>query len=105
DLQRRFREWLSPPDPTTNHLKACSVRRDGSARWFFNGSKFKEWTTNGNLFWIHGKVGSGKTVLCSAIVDQLRRHNATRSAAVVYFYCDFQDTAKQDVRGLLCSFL
>ncbi|KAI0263716.1 hypothetical protein BC834DRAFT_938253, partial [Gloeopeniophorella convolvens] len=105
DLQRRFREWLSPPDPTTNHHKACSVRHDGSARWFFHGNEFKEWKTNGTLFWIHGKVGSGKTVLCSAIVDHLRRHEATTSATVVYFYCDFQDTAKQGVNGILCSLL
>ncbi|KAI0263652.1 hypothetical protein BC834DRAFT_305980 [Gloeopeniophorella convolvens] len=105
ELKRRFRDWLSPPNPMTNHHEARSVRHRGSATWLIQGETFKKWKLEGTLLWIHGKVGSGKTVLCSAIIDDLWPIVKTESASVAYFYCDFQDPAKQDVHGILLSFL
>ena len=51
--------WLSPPDQSTNHIIARKFRHNGTARWFFEGSIFKEWKSEstGSL-WIHGKRAS-----------------------------------------------
>ena len=48
-------EWLSPPDPSTNHNIACGAHHKGTAAWFFQGSVFTEWKSAGSLLWIHGK--------------------------------------------------
>ena len=41
----------------------------------------------------------------SAIVDEIKHIRQSRSALVAYYYFDFKDAAKRDVRGLLTSIL
>ena len=50
-----LRNWLSPPDPSTNHNTAHSAQHEGTATWFFDGGIYKEWKSNPSLLWIHGK--------------------------------------------------
>jgi hypothetical protein len=54
-LQRDFQQWLSPPDPSTNHNFVSKLRHKGTTAWFFESSALKEWKANGSLLWIHGK--------------------------------------------------
>ena len=54
-LRQELRNWVSPPDPSTNHIIACSASHKKMAEWFFDGSKIKEWKSTGSLLWIHGK--------------------------------------------------
>ena len=79
--REKFQNWLSPPDPSTNHNIARKVHHEGTTSWFFQGSIFKQWKSS-PLLWIHGKrtslflstaphtrltpifvAGSGKSVL------------------------------------------
>jgi hypothetical protein len=41
----------------------------------------------------------------SAIIEDIKKMRASRPALVTYYYFDFRDTAKRDVRGLLASLL
>ncbi|OCH90532.1 hypothetical protein OBBRIDRAFT_592935 [Obba rivulosa] len=101
-----MRRWLSPPDPSTNHNAASKSHREGTAKWFIEGEAFKEWKTTGSLLWIHGKPGSGKSILCSRIIEDVERMCKTQwDTILAYFYCDFQDPDKQNIRGLLSSLL
>ena len=54
-LLENIYEWLSPPDPSTNHNIACDTHHKKTAAWFFQGSIFREWKSTGSLLWIHGK--------------------------------------------------
>src|SRR5260221_2571069 len=54
-LRENIRNWLSPPDPSTNHNIACAIHHKGSATWFFQGSMFNDWKSAGSLLSIHGK--------------------------------------------------
>jgi hypothetical protein len=54
-LLQELRKWVSPPDPSTNHIIACGASHKQMAGWFFEGSKTKEWKYTGSLLWIHGK--------------------------------------------------
>ena len=80
-LRDSIHNWLSPPDPSTNHNIACGTRHKKMASWFFQGSIYQEWKSTGSLLWVHGKrshrtlsnltrsntilyvAGSGKSVL------------------------------------------
>ena len=44
-------------------------------------------------------------LLSSAIIEEIKHIRKSRSALVAYYYFDFKDAAKQDVRGLLTSLL
>ncbi|EMD36623.1 hypothetical protein CERSUDRAFT_124368 [Gelatoporia subvermispora B] len=102
EMIKEYRRWLSPPDPSSNHNTAVKSHHEGTAVWFIEGEIMRNWMTNGSLMWINGKPGSGKTVLCSSIIEDIRRRCLLDPRYIlVYFYCDFRDPAKQDVHGLL----
>ena len=44
-------------------------------------------------------------LLSSAIIEEIKHIQKSRSALVAYYYFDFKDAAKRDVRGLLTSLL
>ncbi|KAH9033932.1 hypothetical protein EDB84DRAFT_83913 [Lactarius hengduanensis] len=98
--RQSFRKWFSPPDPSTNHNIACEAFHERTATWFFEGNMFMDWMSIGSLLWIHGKPGSGKSVLCSAIIQRIMEFRKTRPASLAYFYFDFRDKDKQNVRNL-----
>ncbi|KAF8257082.1 hypothetical protein EI94DRAFT_81395 [Lactarius quietus] len=101
---REDRKWLSPPDPSTNQNIATNLQHEGTAAWFFKGNISKEWKSkpSTSLLWIHGKPGSGKSILCSAVIQDIM---ALRGATVAYFYFDFKDVDKQNLHNALPSLL
>jgi len=54
-LQERIRQWLSPPDPPTNH-GAFLARYQRIADLFVQGGMYQEWKNQSEaaLLWIHG---------------------------------------------------
>jgi hypothetical protein len=56
---------------------------------------------------IQGGSGNGSLTVSSssAIIEDIKHARESRSALVAYYYFDFKDTAKRDVRSLLTSIL
>ena len=56
---------------------------------------------------MHDYLGDRKLILLlsSAIIEEIKYIRKSRSALVAYYYFDFKDAAKRDVRGLLTSLL
>ncbi|KAH9069622.1 ankyrin repeat-containing domain protein [Lactarius deliciosus] len=105
-LRESLRKWQSPPDPSTTHNIVGDRQHEGTAEWFFECDQFESWKVTGSLLWIHGKPGSGKSVLCSsAIINKVTTLCAAGSASMAYFYFDFRDVDKQARRNLLPSLL
>ncbi|KAH9055822.1 hypothetical protein EDB83DRAFT_2675923 [Lactarius deliciosus] len=104
-LRRDLRNWISPPDPSINYNTACGAHHKGTAAWLTRGDAFKYWRAHGCLLWVHGKPGSGKSILSSVIVRDIEEVCNAGFASMAYFYFDFKDTAKQDSRALLSSLL
>ncbi|KAN0139315.1 hypothetical protein V8E53_002816 [Lactarius tabidus] len=102
-LKQLLRTWLSPADPSTNHNIARKAQHKGTAVWFFQGSIFIEWKPTGSLLWIHGKPGSGKSIICSSVIEDITALCETGSAIMAYFYFDFRDLNKQSCHDLLLS--
>jgi hypothetical protein len=53
-LQDKFRRWLSPPDPWTNHNIAREAHHHGTATWFTEGDMFGQWKSTGSFLWVNG---------------------------------------------------
>ncbi|KAI9450824.1 hypothetical protein BJY52DRAFT_1419405 [Lactarius psammicola] len=105
ELRKDLRKWIAPPDPSVNYNAASGAHHEGTAAWCTKGNTLADWKASGSLLWIHGKPGSGKTILSSVIIRDLKSVSIARSAYLAYFYFDFKDTAKQDSRALLSSLL
>ncbi|KAF8256927.1 ankyrin repeat-containing domain protein [Lactarius quietus] len=102
-LKQLLQAWLSPADPSTNHIIAQKAQHEGTATWLFQGSIVIEWKSVGSLLWIHGKPGSGKSVISSSVIQDITGVCETGSAIMAYFYFDFRDLNKQTCRDLLRS--
>ncbi|KAH8999670.1 hypothetical protein EDB86DRAFT_3242665, partial [Lactarius hatsudake] len=102
---QELRGWLSLPDPSINHNIMCSAQHERTSAWLFKEVTYEEWESKGPLLWIHGKPGSGKSVLCSAIIQHIVALRDAGLASIAYFYFDFRDTDKKHRRNLLCSLL
>ncbi|KAF8263992.1 hypothetical protein EI94DRAFT_1832014 [Lactarius quietus] len=98
-----LRSWLSPADPSTNHNIARKAQHEGTAVWLFQGKIVIEWKSTGSLLWIYGKPGSGKSVICSSVIQDIMAVCETGSAIMAYFYFDFRDLNKQTCHDLLRS--
>ncbi|KAH9046347.1 hypothetical protein EDB83DRAFT_2317680 [Lactarius deliciosus] len=104
-LRESLRDWQSPPDPSTNHVIASDCQHERTTEWFCKGNIFEEWKATGSLLWIHGKPGSGKSILCSAVINNIETLHKAGLAHMAYFYFDFREVAKQSRRDLLRSLL
>ncbi|KAH9023526.1 hypothetical protein EDB83DRAFT_1984773 [Lactarius deliciosus] len=105
-IEQDIHKWFSPPDPSTNYNVACETHLEGTAAWFFEGTIFKDWLSGGSLLWIHGKPGSGKSILCSVIIKHIISLRGAGLASLAFFYFDFRDKdKKQDFRNFITSLL
>ncbi|KAH9966865.1 hypothetical protein BC827DRAFT_1381996, partial [Russula dissimulans] len=104
-LREKLRTWLSPPDHSTNHNAARETQHRVTANWFIQGNTFRDWKKNGSLLWIRGNPGVGKSILCSAIIEDIKGMREATEALIAYYYFDFKDASKRNLRGLLASLL
>lgn len=87
-----------------NYKKALEQRQEGSGLWFLQNDMFAKWKTRQNSFlWLYGIPGCGKTILSSTIIEDLGR--APFRQPLLYFYFDFNDTAKQTLESMVRSLI
>ncbi|KAF8621256.1 hypothetical protein AX15_007917 [Amanita polypyramis BW_CC] len=100
----RFKEWLTPPDPSTNHNNAIKQHHPGTGAWLLSHPAYLDWKCHGDSFvWINGISGSGKTVLCSTLIEDIKRIANRGITGLAYFYFDISDERKRTVMGFLSS--
>ena len=66
----RATRWLSPADPSTNHIIVRKVHSEGTTVWFCKGKIFIEWKSTGHLLCIHGKRTS-QSAFARALSDPI----------------------------------
>lgn len=100
-LAEKISKWLAAPDPSINLVTARDKRQEDTGNWLLESPIFLDWKLAAcSLLWLHGKAGSGKTVLSSTAIYSLLETPPIRSN-VLYYYFDFQDREKQLVRKFL----
>ena len=72
----------------------CLLYQRGPARVSF-GTQLHDYSRNTKLILLSS----------SAIIEEIMNIRKSRSALLAYYYFDFKDAAKRDVRGLLTSLL
>ncbi|KAH8977717.1 hypothetical protein EDB92DRAFT_708792 [Lactarius akahatsu] len=105
ESRKDLRKWIAPPDPSVNYNTASGAHHEGTAAWCTEGKTLADWKASGSLLWIHGKPGSGKSILSSVIIRDIKSMSNAGLAFLAYFYFDFKHKAKQDSRALLSSLL
>jgi hypothetical protein len=55
ESRKDLRQWIDPPDPSSNLRTASDNHHEGTAAWCTDGKTFANWMASGSLLWIHGK--------------------------------------------------
>ncbi|KAK6598467.1 hypothetical protein H4I95_09077 [Botrytis cinerea] len=100
---RDIYRWLAAPDPFPTHSATLKKHQPNTGTWFITSKQYVDWYLGNDAFlWLYGIPGSGKTVLCSTIVEhlmaQVQQHP---KIALAYFYFDFNG----DLNGALKSLI
>jgi Cdc6-like AAA superfamily ATPase len=105
DQFRKIVDWLSPPDPWTNHESACRRHEPDTGQWLLKSEQYCRWKAGlRRHLWMHGKAGCGKTVLCYTVIEDIRsRCESSVNAGFAVFYFTFSDKQKQSYQSLLLS--
>ncbi|KAF5353613.1 hypothetical protein D9758_013762 [Tetrapyrgos nigripes] len=94
-------EWITAPDPLENFRIAYLKIVENTGAWLLEDESFQKWKNNGELLWLQGKAGSGKT-LCTNIINNLWKEV---NAVAVFYYFDTRDQAKVNYDGFVSSLL
>jgi hypothetical protein len=101
----KIKNWLSPPDPWTNHHAARGLHQAGTGQWVLENDAYKAWLAGSTRhLWLSGKAGCGKTILSSTMVENVLHHcRQAVGFGFAPFYFAFSDKAKQTYEALLRS--
>ncbi|KAH6889389.1 hypothetical protein B0T10DRAFT_487897 [Thelonectria olida] len=85
---------LSSYDHTAAFNNTRNKRHLGTAEWIFEDDKFLGWRESGDSAVLHvtGKIGSGKTILSSHIIEHLIKRKQSNQF-VSFFFSRFDDLA------------
>ncbi|EFR02841.1 ankyrin repeat domain-containing protein 29 [Nannizzia gypsea CBS 118893] len=106
EYRAKIIQWLSAVEQGvswSNHEDARKKHSQGTGEWALELQAFKEWKSAGPaVLWMHGKPGSGKTVLSSSVIEHLQAEYDTEPGILLsYFYFDFGTPAKQSATNCL----
>ncbi|KAK4206015.1 ankyrin repeat protein, partial [Rhypophila decipiens] len=108
----KIRNWLKPPDPSTNFNNARALHHENTNQWLLDSEAYLKCKTpyvkgakdSNSFLWLNGIPGCGKTILSSSVVADLEQ-NAVLSPSLIYFYFDFNDIEKQSLENAVRSLI
>ena len=104
EQRRQILDSFGSTDPGKNHRMSRKLWHPCTGLWLTNGPEFRDWLTNKTAknIWCYGIPGSGKTVLASAVIEEVLKCRS-HSIAAAYFYCDYKNAKSQDPANILGS--
>ncbi|KAG1819004.1 uncharacterized protein BJ212DRAFT_68873 [Suillus subaureus] len=104
--RRKLLEWMSPVSCTDKHATCRGQRNPETGRWIFQNDQFLAWNNSDHaLLWLNGQPGHGKTILASAIVDEIHDSGKAEPQTLAYFYCNFRDDRTTNAAAVLRSLI
>lgn len=98
-------DWLSPPDPQTNHDTARRHHEAETGKWLLHSDAYVRWKSGASKhLWFHGGAGCGKTILCFTVIEDIQAYcQSAPNAGHARFYFSFSDARKQSAKDMLFS--
>ncbi|KAF9772357.1 hypothetical protein IL306_009935 [Fusarium sp. DS 682] len=107
---RKRRRALDVLSTYNRHIISLNSARNkrhlGTAHWIFKAQEFKDWRALKEVPVLHitGKIGSGKTILSSCVIEHLN-DKKDDADVVTFFFCRFDDSESLDCDTILRSLL
>ena len=98
--------WLKTNDFQTNHTLARQKHEPTTADWFIQSTAFTAWMSlPKSMLWLYGISRARKTILCSTIIEHVKKHCGAAEIQFAYFYFDYNDSQKETIHGMLRSMI
>ncbi|KAG1793063.1 uncharacterized protein HD556DRAFT_517086 [Suillus plorans] len=102
--RRKLLEWMNPVSCEEKHATSRGQRNLGTGCWIFQNDQFVAWNNSYRAFlWLNGQAGHGKTILTSAVVDEIQGSNQAEPQTLAFFYCNFRDDRTTNAAAVLRS--
>ncbi|KAM6506078.1 hypothetical protein FSOLCH5_014260 [Fusarium solani] len=101
--------WNDCMDYTKSHETARETRTEGTGRWLLSDKMYHKWfeiDRSSNVLYCTGRPGSGKTVLTSLVVDEIRdlqQREPSSNVGLAYFYFSYK--VPSPMRGVVLALL
>ncbi|KAF4946953.1 hypothetical protein FGADI_10769 [Fusarium gaditjirri] len=101
--------WHNAMDYSKSHEAAKDIRTEGTGLGLLTDKKFQKWFNSdrtSNVLAGIGRPGSGKTVLASLVVDEVKRvqqYTASSNIGLAYFYFSYK--VSSPMRGVALALL
>ncbi|CAJ0552612.1 Ff.00g006900.m01.CDS01 [Fusarium sp. VM40] len=105
--EREALDWLSDTNFGAYQLDERDKKAPGTCEWFLTSREYRFWIQEeGQVLFCPGIAGAGKTVLVSAIIEDLHsRFQNDPSTAIAHIYCRYDRTNRQTFDELRASLL
>ncbi|KAG2076223.1 hypothetical protein BDR04DRAFT_1090142 [Suillus decipiens] len=104
--RQKFLEWMNPVSCIEKHDASRRQRNPGTGRWIFHAVQYVAWNKSDHAFlWLNGQPGSGKTILASAVIDDIQGSDEAEPQTLGYFYCNFRDDRTTSAAAVLRSLI
>ncbi|KAE8310624.1 hypothetical protein BDV41DRAFT_590271 [Aspergillus transmontanensis] len=105
--EKEILNWVSTADYSKIQNETQKVRSPNTGNWFLTLEQYQDWKDSaGHILWLYGIVGCGKSVLCSTIIQDIKRlckEDSTKSVA--YWYFQFSNETTWSVQNLVRSLI
>ncbi len=106
--RQKVLDWLANDVQGKLHERITSNRVTGTGQWLLGHPDFQQWTdlkSSANVLWCPGVMGSGKTNLCSRVIDHLREETFQSKNDVAFFYFSHADAPTQTIGSVVGSLI
>lgn len=105
--KERLARWLDASWTTDLYDSFVRRRLEGTCEWILGRAEFRHWISSdfpGNtakMLWIHGVPGSGKTILCANLVENLSRE----PHLIAYYFMSSGSKSREDPYVVIRSWI
>ncbi|KAJ5728934.1 uncharacterized protein N7483_003442 [Penicillium malachiteum] len=102
DEELQILEWLSAAQYSKPQNDKQKNRSSNTGKWILESEVYTDWKASpGEILWLRGAVGCGKSYLCSTIIHDIERYcDGAIFDALAYWYFDFSDEKTQYVENM-----
>ncbi|KAH9896293.1 hypothetical protein F4778DRAFT_261714 [Xylariomycetidae sp. FL2044] len=105
DNRRKVLDFFVPVDPQVYLDASRKLRQPATGEWLTKRNvKFLLWQQmDGAKLWLRGIAGSGKTVMCGTVIQEILGLS-NESTAICYFFCDYKNPKSHMPENILAAF-
>ncbi|KAG1878274.1 hypothetical protein F4604DRAFT_1621128 [Suillus subluteus] len=102
--RRKLFEWMNLVSCAEKHAMSRDQRNSRTGRWIFQNDQYVAWNNSDRSFiWL--TAGHGKTILVSAVIDEIQGSGKAKPQTLAYFYCNFRDDRTTNAAVVLRSLI